>query len=356
MKNKILEDYSTNKSLYENMGEQTLKLFKEILNENKISIHQINYRIKGIESLDEKIDFKQNKYNSIEDITDICGIRIITYLESDVDKIAELLKKEFEIDQHNSVDKRLLETNQFGYRSLHYVMFFNKERKKLLEYKKYSSIKFEVQIRSILQHAWAEIEHDLGYKGDASIPNSIKRNFYRLAALLETADIEFDRLKKEIIEYQSNIDKVITKTPEFVEINQTSLLSLLSSNLIFKKARKIIRINTGCSFKLSNNFETEIERFKLFDISNIAQIENVLKQNEKKYLNFINEFTKNFKYDSLSFGLPLFYMQHFLAAKSENEDFINQYFNFGRRRIMSSDYDNRSASQFIAIYRKALKS
>ena len=79
--------------------------------------------------------------------------------------------------------------------SMHYVVSIHQNRLKFTEYKSYTNLKIEIQIRSILQHGWAEIEHDLGYKGAKGIPDEFKRDFNRISALLETADNEFDRLR-----------------------------------------------------------------------------------------------------------------------------------------------------------------
>ena len=55
----------------------------------------------------------------------------------------------------------------------------------------------EVQVRTILQHAWAEIEHDIQYKSTIAIPNTIRRRFMALAGLLEIADREFQAIQNE---------------------------------------------------------------------------------------------------------------------------------------------------------------
>jgi putative GTP pyrophosphokinase len=191
----LLSEFKENKELFDSFRERIVNLLKDLLSNSKIVTHQINSRTKTFDSLSNKI-INKGKYTDLNDITDIVGIRIITYLDSDVDQVEQLVRKEFEIDNHNSIDKRLLQTNEFGYRSLHLVGLLETSRLKLTEYERYKGLKFEIQIRSILQHAWAEIEHDLGYKGKSSIPDSYIRSFNRLSALLETADIEFDRLKK----------------------------------------------------------------------------------------------------------------------------------------------------------------
>ena len=59
-------------------------------------------------------------------------------------------------------------------------------------------VKLEIQIRSILQHAWAEIEHDLCYKNSTPLPRKIKRRMYRLAGVLELADKEFSAVKYDL--------------------------------------------------------------------------------------------------------------------------------------------------------------
>ncbi|RYE12319.1 MAG: choice-of-anchor D domain-containing protein, partial [Sphingobacteriaceae bacterium] len=151
-------------------------------------------------------------------------------LESDIDPIAELIEKEFIKDEDNSVDKRKLQVDRFGYKSLHVVVSLNNERTTLKEYNRYKEFKCEIQIRSILQHAWAEIEHDLGYKGEISVPEPYKRSFNRLSALLETADIEFVRLKQELEQYENNLPNLIKSKTNIIDINSASLKLFMRSN------------------------------------------------------------------------------------------------------------------------------
>lgn len=72
---------------------------------------------------------------------------------------------EFSIDEGNSGNKAdMLETDKVGYLSVHYFLKLNNKRLALSEYKGYKGLKCEVQVRTLLQHAWAEIEHDRNYK------------------------------------------------------------------------------------------------------------------------------------------------------------------------------------------------
>ena len=135
-----------------------------IRDSHNIKISTMNLRIKTEEALRKKVIYK-DKYTHLEDITDILGCRIITLFEKDVDSIFQLIDNTFEIVE--IVDKRKKSrTNriEFGYSSLHLVVKFTDSRCQLVEYQKYQDILFEIQLRTVLQHAWAEVEHGLGYK------------------------------------------------------------------------------------------------------------------------------------------------------------------------------------------------
>lgn len=346
MKEDILKQFEETDLLYSNFGEKCKGIIIELLEDNSISVHYITSRTKTKTSLSKKIDSKKDKYTCLSDITDICGIRVITYLESDVNRVAELIEKEFHIDKENSIDKRKLKSDQFGYRSLHYVISLNEQRSTISENKKYKHLKLEIQVRSILQHAWAEIEHDLGYKGSIAIPENFKRNFNRLAALLETADVEFDRLKKDLTNYESELKEIINSHPNEVLIDQASLNSFVNNNKIFDQARKIITRNTGCVFFEKDDYRSELERFALFKIETIGQLESLISNHQKHYLSFVDEFTKDVREVSLNSSLPLFYFQHFLACSRNSEEFLEEYFEYGTIKM----YGSKQAKEFIKIY------
>ncbi len=136
---KILQEFENNKELYNRFTNKCKNLIIDLLIDENINYHQIAERIKEKNKLEEKISRKDYKYTDIQEITDICGIRIISFFEDEVDKIAKVIKNTFDIDPVNSIDKRQLESDRFGYRSLHYVASFKNERLKLPEYKKFKS-------------------------------------------------------------------------------------------------------------------------------------------------------------------------------------------------------------------------
>jgi len=105
----ILDEFDIKKTIYDSFGIRSFQLLKELLRANQITIHHISNRTKEKEKVQEKIVRKGFKYSNLEEITDICGIRIITYFANDVDKIAEIISSEFVIDEENTIDK--LNTN-----------------------------------------------------------------------------------------------------------------------------------------------------------------------------------------------------------------------------------------------------
>ncbi len=329
MKEKILKQFIDNEELYKKFTEACSNIINELI--ITLPTHQITKRIKTKESLSRKIDAKNWKYNDISDITDICWIRIITYFDSDVEKISKVIEKEFKIDWENSIDKRISKSNQFWYKSLHYVVSLNNERVTLPEYSKYHWLKIEIQIRSVLQHAWAEIEHDLWYKWEFEIPENFKRNFSRLSALLEITDIEFDRLKKELREYEEKIDSNIIKMPSNISIDKISLWSYINSNLIFKELMKIITDITNCTFYEVDIAEIDIKRCIFLGLNTIWEINEILEKDKTKYIKFTISFISwklnSFKWETeLPSTLPLLYLQHYIASSKNNIGFLKNYF------------------------------
>ena len=195
----ILEEYREAKPILERMLVEIPALLREALAKNGILVTAVDARIKSEESLRGKLELKGNKYATLSDITDIFGGRIITFYTDDVDRIAAIVEQLFEIDWDNSVDKRMLhQLDSFGYNSLHYIC-------RMPEF----PFRFELQLRTTLQHAWASINHDIGYKTGVEIPREYLRRINRLAGILEMADDEFSRIRSEITDYRRRVQQLV---------------------------------------------------------------------------------------------------------------------------------------------------
>ena len=156
---------------------QLERFISATLEGHNLDLHLISARAKSPESVLSKI--RRKHYGApARQLTDQLGLRVITYYENDVDKVAALLRNHLEVDEKRSVDKRAqLNTQEFGYRSVHLISRLLAADARRPGYEKLQEKTFEVQIRSILEHAWAEIEHETNYKAGISFPNSFRRKF-----------------------------------------------------------------------------------------------------------------------------------------------------------------------------------
>jgi putative GTP pyrophosphokinase len=111
--NILTKKYIDERSRFEDYRKKVESLIRELLDDEKIKYHKIESRTKAPESLEKKIYSKSEKYQELGEITDIVGIRIITFFEDEVDKVASLINSEFDIDPSNSIDKRNLESDRF---------------------------------------------------------------------------------------------------------------------------------------------------------------------------------------------------------------------------------------------------
>jgi len=174
-------------------------LLRRLLSEAEITPQAIESRVKTVDSFREKSSRSSKSYNDpLAEITDLSGHRLILYFADDIDRVVGLIRSEFSVDESNSVDKStLLAPDQVGYKSVHLIIRLSDERAKLTEYLRWKDRPAEVQIRTVLQHAWAAIEHGMQYKASGDVPSEFRRRLYLAAGSLELVDEHFIRLRKE---------------------------------------------------------------------------------------------------------------------------------------------------------------
>ena len=227
------------------MAEVIPERLKGFFAEAGIIVAAVEHRVKTEESLAGKLRLKGGKYKDIFDITDIVGIRVITFYIDDVDKVASVLERLFEIDWANSIDKRKAhEIDSFGYLSLHYICRIPESAYSDPEHPELNRIRFEVQMRTVLQHAWANMNHDTGYKSGVEIPTIYMRNMSRLAGMLELVDDEFSRIRRELSDYRRNVQKLVASgNLEDVQLDGDSFKSYLEIGPFDRLSKRIASIN-----------------------------------------------------------------------------------------------------------------
>ena len=195
----ILDEYQNNLPRFREVEQDTKDKLKKTLADAGLIVAAIESRVKAYDSLAGKLELKGHKYNSLSDITDILGLRVITFYLDDVDKVASAVERLFTIDWENSVDKRKIhEIDSFGYLSLHYICSVPG-----------FPYRFEIQMRTLLQHAWANMDHDTGYKSGVEIPKRYMRNMSRLAGMLELVDDEFSKIRIELTDYRRRVQALV---------------------------------------------------------------------------------------------------------------------------------------------------
>ena len=241
----ILDEYRERLPVLNRLKDVVLDILQRTLKENSMVVTAIEGRVKTEGSLTGKLELKGNKYHTIDDITDIVGTRIITFFSDEVDKIAALVERMFEIDWDNSVDKRkMLEIDRFGYMSLHYICRLPKKLCDDPKMPELNEVRFELQMRSALQHVWANMQHDTGYKSAVEIPPEHQRSLNRLAGILELADEQFSRIRKEINDYRRNVQSLVA-SGDFNEVplNGDTFRSYCELHPFQRLAEKIATIN-----------------------------------------------------------------------------------------------------------------
>ena len=191
----ILQQFRDRLPILQRLDELVYQHLSRVLKEQGIYVNAMEHRVKQEDSLAGKLERKGYKYNDINNLTDLVGVRIITFYTDDVDKVAAIAKRTLDVDWKESVDKRKLhELDSFGYNSLHYICRLPKSVVDDPSMPELNTIRFELQMRTALQHVWSTIEHDTGYKGDVKIPREYVRQFSRLAGTLELIDVESGKL------------------------------------------------------------------------------------------------------------------------------------------------------------------
>ena len=325
----ILNEYRQNHHIYEQLEITASALLENELKQSGIMVFQLSHRLKTEESLRGKLEKKGDKYESALDLTDLLGIRVISYFADDVDRIAEKIEELFIIDRENSVDKRrILDADQFGYLSLHYICQLTPEQAGTEDLGK---IRFEIQIRSVLQHAWAEINHDIGYKSSAGVPRSITRGFSRLAGLLEIADEQFAEFRDSVKNYANeSAETVRNDLLEDLPVNEMTLYAFLQNDAAVQRCFRdngIELVMEGC--------EESVERLEALQILTIEQFAGMTRSLLEKALELAAYENGSEKPETISAGRLVRLLIEASLLNSENKgaalrDYFLRYYGEGK--------------------------
>lgn len=264
----VIRNYYENIERYKVLSEEVHYIIKKSIDTNRIEIASISSRGKSLESFCEKIHRKHYK-DPFQSITDFAGVRIVFLYEKDRKSIETLIERTFEIIE--KVDKvQTSEEDRFGYGALHYIVklkgdYFGER------YDDIKNLCCEIQVRTILQDAWALVAHHLSYKQESDVPKHLRRKLYALSGLFETADDQFQYIRDAREEYQSEVAIAIDHSDNNVmsqEIELDSLLAFLKSQFPNRKiddaseVAELVADIKSCNIKTLQQLQRILERTK----------------------------------------------------------------------------------------------
>ncbi|MFC3805421.1 GTP pyrophosphokinase [Terrabacter sp. MAHUQ-38] len=198
------EAYAELRPELENATALFVEMVTALLDEAGITYLSVTGRTKSVGSFAAKAQRRRDGEliypHPLTDITDLIGVRVITYVHDDVAAVADLLSEELAVLDDRDMGMETARAGRFGYASRHLLVAVDASRTVPAAYESLRRRSVSVQIRTVLQHAWAEFEHDIRYKG--SVPeehaSDLDRRFTLAAGLIELADREFSAIRDRL--------------------------------------------------------------------------------------------------------------------------------------------------------------
>lgn len=193
----IANRWESDQIKYSELGD-VVNDFLKIQFSNVGILPEISHRTKTLVSIVKKVKKKvsSGKDYTYDDLKDKLGIRVICNYNSDLNLVDNIIKDCFKVIDAEYKQENL-DFNKLGYISNHYDLSLDSNH--FIEAKHLSDLIFELQVRTLNQHAWSNIAHELSYKQENAIPDKFQRRVYRLLSLYEIADDEFEAVNNALL-------------------------------------------------------------------------------------------------------------------------------------------------------------
>lgn len=289
---KLKKDYESKQVSAGRFCSALVGQIKELTSQNNISLAvPIESRVKSWSSISSKIEGSNLKLKDILQLNDLVGVRLILLFKRDLDRCRKLIEENLEIIKQEDTASRLDES-QFGYQSYHYVIKLPKEWLSIPTFKDFDEYQAEIQIRTIAQHIWAVASHNLQYKQEDNVPKTLRRSIYRVSALLETVDLEFERVLSEREEYV----KELKPETQDETLNVDLLRKIMDAHLPIenrvddeKYSDLILTLSLDNITKSSELIELINEKLELVLEYDAKKAEQIKKNSEGVYKDLYNE-------------------------------------------------------------------
>lgn len=223
------ERYHAQLARYERLCQEVVFVLTKLVDDAAIKTHSLYGRVKELDSFLEKVERKAYS-DPFQQIEDLVGARVVCLFLSDLAPVASLIRSSFKvISEDNRIEGQ--ELDQFGYMSVHFVVKLD-DRYAGPRYDGLHELPAEIQIRTILMDAWATVSHYLDYKGEASVPSELRRDFFALSGLFYVADRHFELFSAEATRSRDSAETAVEEGRESsLELNLDTMLAYLQKKL-----------------------------------------------------------------------------------------------------------------------------
>lgn len=285
----VLARYRASLNHYKDFTSRLENLLSDLCKSSRAKVHFVESRTKTPESFLDKIQRPEKSYSDpLTEVTDLVGERIVLYYQDDLKVVHELLKREFTIvEEVHTHQAEKYDPDRFGYLSMHYVLRLGSSRSMLPEWRAFEGLVAEVQVRTVLQHAWAAVSHAMQYKREGDVPSELKRRLSRLAGLFELADEEFISIRDTRQNLNELAVEAIESRPRETPIDIPSVSALVEKST--ELAELIGRIaQWGYLLRprpAQDDFAAQVvDVCRKLGIQDLEELNSVLKGEHDKYL------------------------------------------------------------------------
>ena len=222
------DEYSSQASDYERVREEAVYVLNKRIDARGIKLHSLNSRVKELASLEAKAERKG--YSSpLEETPDVVGIRVVVLFRADIGQVGEIVDSEFDVVDNSDTVTGADDPSTFGYMSQHFVARLPST---LVgpRYEGLNDYRFEVQVRTILMDAWANVSHYLAYKNESSIPAELRRDFDALSGLFYVADSHFELFSNQTRLVREEADQQLAGNAHEVPLNLDTLTAFFQQH------------------------------------------------------------------------------------------------------------------------------
>jgi ppGpp synthetase/RelA/SpoT-type nucleotidyltranferase len=226
------QEYRDLAPLAARFGEVLAAELTQLLRRNGVELAvPAEHRVKAWASVEDKLRRMQERKPgfsgaTLQELNDLVGARVILLFRRDLPTACALLEESFRVDSRSDKGESLSD-QQFGYQSIHFDVRPLDAWLKVPSFAGFHDLRAEIQVRTLAQHLWAAASHKLQYKHEQGVPHPVRRSVHRVSALLETVDLELERVLADRDEYR----RTIPEDDSNRELNTDLLEAILSEQL-----------------------------------------------------------------------------------------------------------------------------